>query len=610
MPTEQSTGNGLTTLSIHASDESSSGAVEQLQEERPPYPGLAPQGGERESVLDSETAARRYLEQALSSQAVPSLTAPVANGVTSEFKTLGTETIPLTKTRTVKFRQMVNGIPVYGSLVTVEIDDDKNLVGIDTALGEPDGVDPVATVSPADALTAAAAAPDGYEPKLKGVVPRLNYYFDAAQSRWRLVYILEDVPVTLDRTAEPLSDRESQLEPPRFIDYVVDAHDGHVVVLLPRTPSMAAPKKQTAAAKKQTAAGKKPTAAANKRTAAAKKQTAAANKRTAAGKKETAADSFGVKRTFLVSEEGGSLVLKDPVHNVETFDFGFGDPAVHADRLPGDGIAKPPAYPPGAVSAHANAVAVSDFLRTVLMRDNIDGSGGVMQSTINCVVAQNSPGPKQWHNAFWDGQQMVYGQVLRGNELRSLSANVDVVAHEMFHGITDHTSRLEYAFQPGALNESYSDIFGTIVANLGNDDPRSWDWLLGEDLLVGDKPFRDLSDPTRFGQPAHMNQFRVLPNTRAGDWGGVHINSGIHNKAAFNMLTTEDEDATLILSPDEVAAVFYLALTQRLSRTSQFADSRRHVVASARTLFRTLPADQQRRKVEAVDAAFAAVGIP
>jgi Zn-dependent metalloprotease len=90
----------------------------------------------------------------------------------------------------------------------------------------------------------------------------------------------------------------------------------------------------------------------------------------------------------------------------------------------------------------------------------------------------------------------------------------------------------------------------------------------------------------------------------------VHVNSGIHNKAAFNMLTTEDEDGRLILSPDEVAAVFYLALTQRLSRRSQFADSRRHVVASARTLFRTLPADQLSHKVAAVDAAFAAVGIP
>jgi bacillolysin/neutral peptidase B len=303
------------------------------------------------------------------------------------------------------------------------------------------------------------------------------------------------------------------------------------------------------------------------------------------------------------------VVLNDPVHNVQTFDFQFGDPAADGDQLPGDGIASPPAWTPGAVSAHANAVAVSDFLRTVLRRDNIDGNGGAMLSTVNCVVADASPGPKQWVNAFWNGRQMVYGQVLRGTELRSLSANIDVVAHEMFHGVTDHTSRLEYAFQPGALNESYSDIFGTIVANLGQDDPRSWDWLLGENLLAGDKPFRDLSDPERFGQPAHMDQFRVLPNTRAGDWGGVHTNSGIHNKAAFNLFTAQNDDATPKLGPAEVAAVFYLALTQRLSRTSQFTDSRRAVVASAQTLFRTLPTDQLASKITAVEEAFDAVGI-
>jgi bacillolysin/neutral peptidase B len=351
------------------------------------------------------------------------------------------------------------------------------------------------------------------------------------------------------------------------MDYVVDAHDGSVVALLPRTPSVAA------------------------------------------GQEQTAVDAFGVERTFVVAERDGHLVLRDEAHNVETYDFGFGDPAVDGGNLPGDPIANPPDWEPGAVSAHANAVAVSDFLRTVLQRDNIDGQGGVMVSTINCVVADASPGPKQWINAFWNGEQMVYGQVLRGEELRSLSANVDVVAHEMFHGVTDHTSRLEYAFQSGALNESYSDIFGTIVANLGKDDPREWDWQLGEKLMADDQPFRDLSDPGKFDQPAHMRDFKVLPNTRPGDWGGVHVNSGIHNKAAFNVLTAEDAGGDLVLTLAEAAAVFYLALTQRLSRTSQFRDSRRYVLASARTLFRNEPDEDRNRKVAAIEAAFDAVGI-
>ena len=89
----------------------------------------------------------------------------------------------------------------------------------------------------------------------------------------------------------------------------------------------------------------------------------------------------------------------------------------------------------------------------------------------------------------------------------------------------------------------------------------------------------------------------------------MHANSGIHNKAAFNLLTAVTDDGTLELTPAEVAAAFYLALTQRLSRTSQFTDSRRAVVASARTLLRTLPVDQLARKVAAVEEAFDAVGI-
>ena len=567
MPDQQVAENGLSSFSLHTFDESSSHTIAQLQEEQAARPGVRPEGLESERDLDPETAARRYLDQALASAMVPSFNAPAANEVTSRFKTIGTETIPLTDTRTVKFRQTLNDIPVYGSLVTVELDKANDLIGIDSALGEPQEVEPVATVSAGDALAAAATAPHGYVPVLAGVVPRLNYYFDATASRWRLVYILEDVPVTLDRTVELQLGQESKFEPPRFVDYVVDAHDGQVVSILPRTPSMTT------------------------------------------GEEQTAADSFDVKRTFFVSRQGESLVMNDPIHNVQTFGFNFGDPSVDSDRLPGDLITNPPTWTPDAVSAHANAVAVSEFLRNVLRRDNIDGRGGPMRSTINCVVVEDSPGPKQWINAFWDGQQMVYGQVLRGEELRSLSANIDVVAHEMFHGVTDHTSRLEYAFQSGALNESYSDIFGTIVANSKKEDPRTWDWLLGENLLPGDKPLRDLSDPPRFGQPAHMDQFRVLPHTRVGDWGGVHVNSGIHNKAAFHLFTAQADDGSLKLSPAEVAAVFYLALTQRLSRTSQFTDSRRAVVASARTLFRTLPANQLTSKVAAVKAAFAAVGI-
>src|SRR5262249_20931749 len=251
-------------------------------------------------------------------------------------------------------------------------------------------------------------------------------------------------------------------------------------------------------------------------------------------------------------------------------------------RLPGTAIKNPPNFSPMAISAHANAAAVAQFLRNVLRRNNIDGNGGPMNSSINCVVAAESPGGRQWFNAFWNGDQMVYGQMLQGTKVGSFCVDLDVVGHEMMHGVTDMTARLEYAAQSGALNESYSDIFGILIANFSNPDPRTWNWKVGDGLGRDGQPLRDMSDPTRFRQPAHMRDFKVWPVTRAGDWGGVHTNSGIHNKAAFNMLTAVNTGGNLIFTPQEMAAVFYLALTQQLSRTSQFVDSRRGVLTSAR----------------------------
>jgi bacillolysin/neutral peptidase B len=351
------------------------------------------------------------------------------------------------------------------------------------------------------------------------------------------------------------------------MDYVVDAHSRAVVSDLPRTPSAAI--------------------------------------------EHEALDGLGARRRFRVEQSGQTVALEDTVLHVATYDFAFGDPSTDAGRLPGELVANPPEWRPEAVSAHANASAVVQFLRTVLLRNGIDNRGGPMVSTINCVVVSESTGPQEWHNAYWDPnlRQMVYGQARSAGGLRSLSVNLDIVAHEIFHGITDSTSRLEYANQPGALNESYSDIFGAIISNLGKEDPRDWNWELGEGLLSDRVAFRDLSDPPRFDQPDHMRDFRRLPNTRAGDWGGVHVNSGIHNKAAYNMLTATDGPDRTVFTPSEVAAVFYLALTQRLSRTSQFVDSRRAVIDSARTLFRSSSAEERSRKVAAIEDAFSAVGI-
>lgn len=546
-------GNGLKMFALHSLDDASKPAMANLEATRSSSPAFSFAASTGATNIDPETAARGYLDQALASKATPGFTAPIADQTPSEFKSLGTESVPLTGTTIVKFRQNFGKIPVYGSLVTVELDDDNNLIGINSALGKPASVPPVATISAADAVKAAAKYP-GYTKDLTQAVPRLNYYYDVAESKWRLVFILEDVPV-VPTTKGPT---------PVLMDFVVDAHSGKVVAAVPRTPTVAV--------------------------------------------KGPAVDGLGKSRTIESDKTGTANLLKDSTLNVQTFDFKFNDPVRQPGALPGTPIKNPPTFAPSAVSAHANAEAVSVFLRTVLKRNNIDNQGGLMRSSINCVDTDNSPDGKEWVNAFWNGSQMVYGQRHNGSSFLSMSVALDVVGHEMFHGVTDMTSRLEYALQSGALNESYSDIFGVIIANQPNPDMLTWNWKIGAGLQANGSPFREMSNPPAYGQPDNMTNFKVLPNTRNGDNGGVHTNSGIHNKAAYNILVSV-KGAKLVFTPEEVAAFFYLALTQRLSRTSQFADSRSAVFASARTLFRKLTPVALAEKISAIEAGFSAVGI-
>jgi Zn-dependent metalloprotease len=559
--TARTVGNGMKAFSMHLCDASSAALFDKLKAERRASPAFAFSGVAGVSTVDPETVASRYLRQALASKSVPALTAPKPNGVESQFKSLGTETVPLTGTTTVKFRQTVGGIPVYGSLVTVELDDANAMVSLNSSLGTPQGVDPIAKIAPADAVKAVERSP-GYDKKLDGVVPHLSFFFDQQESQWRLVFILENVPVKS-------KGKKTDQPGPRRVDYFVDAHTGEVVAQISRTPTMARVV-------------------------------------------ESATDGENVSRSFGVEVKGTKKFLQDATLNVHTFDFKFKDPEVESASLPGTAIRNPPTWPPGAVSAHANASAVADFLRNVVKRSNIDNKGGPMNSSVNCVVVADQDSgdpPRQWLNAFWNGAQMVYGQKVLGKKQNSMSIKLDIVGHEMFHGVTDSTSRLAYMFQSGALNESYSDIFGVIIANFSNPQIHTWRWEIGSGFGSGGAALRDMSNPIRFNQPEKMADFRVLANNRDGDYGGVHINSGIHNKAAFNVMTSADASGQTLFTPEQLAGMFYLALTQQLSATSQFIDSRRAVMISAQSLLRNLPTADLTARVDAIGRAFDSVGI-
>jgi Zn-dependent metalloprotease len=563
--------NGLRTFAMHSGDEGQGPTVSTLNEELESAASARSLPFEPEN-LDPETVARRYLDQMIASPAVPDLTAATPDENSEEYQTIGVETVPLTGTTVVKFAQYIHKIPVYGSLITVELEDDHSLLAVNSAMGDPTGVDPVASISPAQARDiiredAGGAAFTLDEP------PRLYYYFDnrVEPYRWRLVYIAKNVA----RDAPEGGDDEAATALPQLVDYVVDAHSGDLLTRLPRTQSL-----------------------------------------TFSSEESDERDGLGRERHIrLQRDEAGNRRLSDTVRNVRTHDFNFRDARLLGGFLPGEFVVNPPTpWNGAAISAHANAADVAEYLASELGRDGLDNRGGPFVSSINCTYQNPDPANREWRNAAWVGTQMIYGQRMVNGALRSYALASDVVAHEITHGLTDRTARLEYQREPGALNESYSDIFGIIISNRRQPDIDVWNWELGEDLNVTGIPLRDLSDPPSRGQPDHMRDFRALdPSeepTRENDYGGVHFNSGIHNKAAFNLLTSRDgAGGARLFSPREAAALFYIALTQYLSRTSGFSDSRRGVELAARTLFRDDDPPTQARKLNAVATAFDSVGI-
>lgn len=249
-----------------------------------------------------------------------------------------------------------------------------------------------------------------------------------------------------------------------------------------------------------------------------------------------------------------------------------------------------------AQAAHDGAGEVYDYFFNNFKRDGIDGRGSPIVSTVNYGRSQEDA-----ENAAWIGelQQMIYGD--GGRIFRPLSLGLDVVAHELTHGITDNTAQLIYENQSGALNESYSDVFGALI-----DDAN---WTMGEQV-VKSPPFptrvlRSLEDPNLgvydpreplngVGQPATVDEYARLPNSRDADNGGVHINSGIPNHAAYWLAQA--------IGREQTGQIYYRALTQYLQPSSDFGEAAAATVRAAQDLYGAEGATAAR-------AAFGRVGI-
>ena len=189
---------GLSGFLIDASEAQGKKALTTTASTRPTVRGIAAGAAFSVKKMDTASAALRHLDHAFESDAVKKFVRPKLEQTLSDFRSLGSEEMPLTRTTLIKFRQEFNKIPVYGSLVSVELDKNNECLAINSSLGVPSGVNHVASVSPADALKVVAKAA-GQSFKSLHQTPRLYYYFNQNAEKWCLAYIIEDAPAPPSR---------------------------------------------------------------------------------------------------------------------------------------------------------------------------------------------------------------------------------------------------------------------------------------------------------------------------------------------------------------------------------------------------------------------------
>jgi Zn-dependent metalloprotease len=240
-----------------------------------------------------------------------------------------------------------------------------------------------------------------------------------------------------------------------------------------------------------------------------------------------------------------------------------------------------------------------DFYLKVFNRNSVDDHGLTLTSTVHY--------DQGYDNAFWNGQQMIYGDG-DGQYFQRFTICLDVIGHELTHGVTQNEAQLLYRDQSGALNESISDVFGSLVKQWANNQTvDDADWLIGAGLFtaaVHGKALRSMADPgTAYDdpnigkdpQPADMSGYV----TTTDDNGGVHINSGIPNRAFYLAAKKIGGYAW-----QKAGLIWYRALNGSLKPSANFQDMANATMTIAGSLFGQNGAEQQ-----AVADAWSTVGV-
>jgi Zn-dependent metalloprotease len=345
---------------------------------------------------------------------------------------------------------------------------------------------------------------------------------------------------------------------------------------------------------------------------------------------------LGDQKKMSVTSDSGAFNARDPLRppllttydlheNLQrTLDFlngrislGVSDRATDTDNTWTDGAA---------VDAHAQTGYFYDYYFKRFGRRGLDDNNFRLLSIVHPVarsaVRTQSPAVigTFYLNAFYYGSGvMVYGEGLPddltagGQHWNYLAGALDVVAHELTHGITDFTSDLIYENEPGALNESFSDMMGTAVEFFYQQPGtglRQADYLIAEDVVTPGG-IRSMANPAAFGQPDHYSRRAVLPNDDAHDNGGVHVNSGIPNHVYFlaieggtNRTSGLSVQGVGQANRDQIEKAMYRGFTLMMPSNASFSVARAVTIRAATDLYGGSSA-----AVRALTQAWTAVGV-
>lgn len=255
--------------------------------------------------------------------------------------------------------------------------------------------------------------------------------------------------------------------------------------------------------------------------------------------------------------------------NFTSYRTGVGSSTLVCNTVPtalaGLGACNPSGVVPDANMAHYFAYDTFNYYDYHHNRNSINNAGMPLISNVNFRDPYDPYTP--YMNAFWDGEQMTYGD----GDYFTVD---DVVAHELSHGVTEYSSGLFYFYESGAINESMSDVFGEFadqwngIDSFGGADLEADKWVLGEDMISD--PIRNMADPTIYSNPDSTQSLYYYPYT--GDNGGVHYNSGVSNKAAYLMAaggTFGGYDITA-LGNDKTSAIYYETNTTLLTSGADY----------------------------------------